>query len=59
MFRRFLKIAIIYLPIGLIIGIFVVTAENQKPWLIALVIFFLVFAVFGNMYVFFGRGKKD
>ena len=58
MFKRWIVVAVLFLLGGVPLAYFVVTSANQAPWLIALVIFFVVAAVFGNFFLFLGGIKK-
>ena len=58
MIGRFLVFSIIYIPFGLVIAYFLIQAEDQGPWLIAFIAYFLIAAIFGNLYVFTGGRRR-
>jgi hypothetical protein len=54
MLKRYFLVGIIWMLCSLPLAAGVVTSENQLPWLIALGLVFVAFAVFGNWYIFYG-----
>ena len=60
MLRRWLITGIIYIALGLPFAYFVVTSEDQKPWLIAAGLYFVIATLVGNWFIFGGgtRGRK-
>ncbi len=54
MFRRLLILLLIYAPIGLLLAYFISETENEKLWSLALIVYLVIAAVLGNIYVLFG-----
>ncbi len=50
-------ISFIYIVGGVVMGIFLIEAENQRPWLIAIGIWFVVFATLSNWWIFVGSRR--
>ncbi len=54
MLKRWLGFGLAYMLLGLPLMYMVVTSEVQGPWLVAFGIYFVLSALVGNWYVFFG-----
>lgn len=52
--KRWALFGVIYMMLGLPLMYKVVTSEEQGPWLAAFGVYFVVSALIGNCYVFFG-----
>ena len=57
MIGRWFIFGLIYIAGGLPIAYFLIMADNQKPWLIALIVYFIAASVIGNWFVFFSERK--
>jgi membrane protein DedA with SNARE-associated domain len=60
MFGRWSLFGIVFVALGLPLAYLVIASDDQMPWLIALGVYFVVAAIIGNWFVFFGgkRGRK-
>ena len=54
MMRRWISFGILFIALGSQLAYRVIAAEDQKPWLIALGVYFLAAAIIGNWFVLFG-----
>jgi FtsH-binding integral membrane protein len=54
MLRRWAVFGALYVLLGLPLAYMIVTSDEQEPWLIAFAAYFVVSALVGNWYVFFG-----
>ncbi len=54
MLRRWALFGSVYILFGLPLGYMIVAMDEKQPWLIAGLAYFVVSALVGNWYVFFG-----
>lgn len=57
MLGRWLIFGLVYIALGLPLAYFVISSDDQRPWLIAFGVYFVAAALIGNWFVFLG-GKK-